>query len=49
MLNQSKHVLVQLVNTAGQCWEANYRSPAIRNKVDSFKDKCIRNGQGVCE
>ncbi len=49
MLNQSSYVLVQLVNTAGQCWEAKYLAPAIRSSLDSFKDKCLKNGQGVCE
>ena len=49
LVDQSDHVLVQLVNSTGQCWEGKYLTPALRNRLDSFKDKCFRNGQGVCE
>ena len=32
-------VTVQLVNTAGVCWDAEYSTPAIKNQNTRFRDK----------
>ncbi|MEO8605494.1 MAG: hypothetical protein ABI629_23190 [bacterium] len=36
---QDPSVTVQLVNTAGFCWQATYAAPAQQNQVDRFKAK----------
>jgi len=38
-LGQDPTVTVQLRSSAGPCWEAAYRTPAGRNRVDQFKDR----------
>jgi hypothetical protein len=39
ILDQDPSVTVQLVNTAGFCWEATYAAPAQSNHPDLFRDK----------
>ena len=38
-LTQDQHVIVQLKNSIGVCWEARYSSPATKNEAAQFKDK----------
>ncbi len=38
-LNQSPTVTVQLSNSAGICWSAEYSAPALTNTGTKFKDK----------
>jgi hypothetical protein len=41
-------ILVQLVNSAGKCWQSRFASPGIKHTVSSFKDKCGAGGQPAC-
>jgi len=36
---QAPKTTVQLRSSAGQCWEADYGTPARRNQADQFKDR----------
>jgi len=38
-LQQDPRVTVQLVNTLGECWGADFTAPASANRDDSFRDK----------
>ena len=38
-LAQSPAVTVQLTNSAGKCWSADYSAPARMNRSDSFFDR----------
>lgn len=42
-------VRVQLVSSAGKCWEAEYTAPAIRNRSDLFRDKCGAGNHPACQ
>jgi len=48
LLAQDGKVRVQMVNSAGKCWEAEYTAPAVRNRSDLFRDKCGTGSQGTC-
>jgi hypothetical protein len=52
-LDQDPRVKVQLINSDGACWEANYLPPAIKNfdfdPFSLFKDKCALAGQHLCQ
>jgi hypothetical protein len=39
LLDQDPSVTVQLVNTAGSCWQATFTVPADSNEPGRFKDK----------
>ncbi|MEO6027041.1 MAG: hypothetical protein ABIR79_09280, partial [Candidatus Binatia bacterium] len=36
---QSPNVVMQLISSAGLCWETRYGMPAFRNQPDQFRDK----------
>jgi streptogramin lyase len=38
-LHQDPQVTVQLVNSDGFCWDADYSAPAVKNDTKRFKDK----------
>jgi hypothetical protein len=38
-LQQSPKVTVQLTNSDGKCWTADYSAPARLNRTDGFFDK----------
>jgi hypothetical protein len=48
LLAQDGRVRVQLVNSDGQCWSADFLPGSIRDRVDLFKDKCGQGRQGPC-
>lgn len=37
-LSQDPSVLVQILNSDGNCWEANFNAPAKQNTADRFTD-----------
>jgi len=39
LLNQDPAVTVQLVNSQGKCWTANFTAPALKNETQKFRDK----------
>jgi hypothetical protein len=42
-------VVVQLVNSAGRCWQSRLPAAAIKNNDKLFKDRCGATGTGACE
>ncbi len=48
LLQQDSEVIVQLLNSDGECWIARYRPSAIKTRADFFKDKCGKARQGSC-
>jgi len=38
-LAQATTVIVQLKNADGECWDAEYSTPALKNEPEQFKDK----------
>lgn len=52
-LSQEDRVIVQLVNSAGACWQSDFSFAAITNRRNNvgnfFKDRCGSGSQGGCE
>ena len=38
-LSQDQHVIAQLSNTVGVCWEARFSAPAVKSDASQFKDQ----------